>query len=131
MKAETRKKIETGIQLGLLIFIILLAVVVATSAGCSTVTPKQVRSESPSYDGNDQNSGIIVSTKDGFLVTPRFHIRYNALIEVYGRDFTPPLHEEEGIAKVDANTYLIDKQHMTQFLEMDAWLRAGLHPLHQ
>lgn len=107
---------------------VLLVGVAVLSAGCGTVTPPPVASESASYDGNEQTSGIISVTPAGVLVTDRFRARYNALVATYGRDFAVPLRVDEGLISVEPNRWLIDRGHFTQFLEMNAWRRAGLAP---
>jgi phage regulator Rha-like protein len=49
----------------------------------------------------EQTSGIIkaetLNGKKGFLVTPHFVDRYNALIEQYAERFFPPLLRNAGI----------------------------------
>jgi hypothetical protein len=98
-------------------------------SGCAgTVTPDRISSSAASYDGNDQNSGIVSVNALGYLVTAHFRERYNALIETYGRDFTVPLKKDAGITEIDSSRALIDRQHLSKFLEMNAWNRAGLKP---
>lgn len=112
-----------------LVFIVALVVMLCVSeAGCSTVTPDKVESHEASYDGNAQNSGVISSNANGYVVTAHFRDRYNELVGTYGRDFKPALVKDAGMLNFSDGTFLIDKQHMVQFLEMNAWLRAGLKP---
>lgn len=97
--------------------------------GCVTTTvPAPVEARQASFDGNDQNSGIILSTATGFVVTGHFRERYNALIATYGGDFKPPLEPDAGIAPIGDDRWLISKQRMIDFLEMNAWRRAGILP---
>ena len=96
-------------------------------AGCNTVIPGTVPSASASFDGNVQNSGIVEARAEGFVVTPHFRDRYNALIAVYGRDFAVPLRVDDGLTH--NGQWVIDRQHLSQFLEMSAWSRAGLKPV--
>lgn len=91
---------------------------------CSTIIPKTVDPVVASYDGNEQNSGVISSNANGYVVTAHFRDRYNALVAVYGRDFTVPVKADDGMSPIDARTWLIDRQHLAQFLEMQAWSRA-------
>jgi hypothetical protein len=95
-------------------------------AGCGTVIPNTVPSSAASFDGNDQNSGIISASADGYVVTTHFRDRYNALIATYGRDFAVPLRVDDGLT--NNGQWVIDRQHLSQFLEMSAWSRAGLQP---
>ena len=99
--------------------------------GCATsVVPKPVTGSTISYDGNDRNSGIKLYIPEvGFLVTPHFRVRYNNLIEIYGKKFEKPLVRDEGITpfenKVD---FTIDKQHMVYFVQMNTWYKSGVSP---
>ena len=96
-------------------------------AGCaSTVKPDPVTATQASFDGNEKNSGIVSSHPNGFVVTAHFVDRYNALARIYGRDFTPPVKPNDGLLRITAERSLIDRQHLSQFLEMNAWHRAGL-----
>ena len=108
--------------------LIILAVVLALASGCSnTVTPDRVTSAAPSFDGNEQTSGVLSINPNGAVVTDHFRYRYNGLIETYGHDFTPPLKADAGIIVITKGRWLIDRQHLAQFLEMNAWHRAGLN----
>lgn len=97
-------------------------------SACSTVVPEPVAPEAASFDGNDQTSGILSSNANGFIVTDHFHERYNALVAVYGREFAVPLTPNAGFVQITVNLWLIDRQHLAQFLEMQAWQRAGMKP---
>ena len=97
-------------------------------SACSTVVPGPVAPEAASFDGNDQTSGILSSNANGFVVTNHFHKRYNALVAVYGREFAVPLTPDAGLIQINATEWLIDRQHLAQFLEMQAWQRVGMRP---
>lgn len=109
-----------------LLFILLLP-------GCMTVTQKPVVSHFYSYDGNDQNSGVIAKTMDGFKVTSHFRDRYNNLIELYGSAkldngahiFIPPLTKDTGIKPNSDGTYEITAQAMTYMVQMSELQRRG------
>jgi hypothetical protein len=109
-------------------FIGLVALIsVLSTTGCATtVTPAPVVSQQASYDGNAQNSGIIMSTATGFVVTAHFRARYNSLIATYGGDFKPALKPDAGIAPIGEDRWLISKQAMIDFLEMNAWRKSGM-----
>jgi hypothetical protein len=118
----------------LVLWIIFCTAIIWLCVGCSavsTVTPDRVESSAPSFDGNEQNSGVIASTPTGFVVTSRFRDRYNALVATYGRDFAPALRRDAGISRIDAGQYAIDKEHMVKFLTMNAWQKAQFAPLRQ
>jgi hypothetical protein len=84
--------------------------------GCATsVVPKPVTGSTISYDGNERNSGIKQYIEgQGFLVTPHFRVRYNNLIEKYGKKFENPIKKDDGLVNFGAD-YLINKQHMIYF----------------
>ena len=130
-KACRREHRENIRGLGALLIVILFAAVLAYCAtGCSTVVPRALdTSRQPSFDGNEQNSGVIASTPSGFVVTAHFRERYNALIAVYGADYLPALKPDAGLTEITGGRWLIDRQHMTKFLEMNAWRRAALAPV--
>lgn len=108
----------------------ILSLCLAFSA-CSTVTPQLVTPDSASFDGNDQTSGIISVNANGYVVTDHFRDRYNALVAIYGSDFSVSIKADDGLINISTNRWLIDRQHLSQFLEMTAWLRAGLKPKSQ
>lgn len=124
-----RSRIESAILV--LVLLLVVAGFAWLLAGCwTTVTPCEVAPPATaSFDGNTQNSGIIALQVNGYLVTPHFRDRYNALVGQYGNQFTPPLHTDVGLIGPDgAGDYLIDREHMVQFLEMTAWQRMGRLP---
>lgn len=56
---------------------ILFLVLAASMAGCApTIAPHRVVTHEASYDGNTQNSGIISSDSNGFVVTQHFLDRH-------------------------------------------------------
>jgi hypothetical protein len=100
----------------------------ALSSCASTVSPDSISAAAASYDRNKQNSGIISANALGYVVTSHFRNRHNALVATYGRDFSPPLTPDAGFTEITSSRWLIDRQHLSQFLEMNAWHRAGLKP---
>jgi len=110
------KKIQIIFKLLLICFPIILL-------GCyGTITPKIAKSNVISFDGNDQNAGFIGFTKDkDGIIT--FHKRdeYNSLIGVYGNKFLVPLNKDDGLVKTTTNTYIIDKEHLYDFIKMEKW----------
>jgi hypothetical protein len=103
---------------------------VLTTTGCtSTVIPQPVPAAVASFDNNEQNSGILASTPSGFVVTDNFRQRYNALVATYGADLPTPATVDSGIAPIGDGKWLITKARMVDFLQMNAWRRAGLAPM--
>lgn len=114
----------------LFVFVLVLGGFVLLVSGCAgKIAPEVVRAQEASYDGNEQNSGVILSVPSGFLVTGHFRIRYNALILLYGGDFKPVLKPDQDIAPAGEDRWLISKQGMVNFLEMNTWRKSGLKPM--
>lgn len=107
-----------------------LALLLAAGACTSTITPDRVTSEAASFDGNEQNSGVIAATPAGYIVTPHFVARYNALAKIYGDRFQPALLPDAGVTALLSNPpqLVIDREHMVKFLEMNAWNKMGKTP---
>lgn len=105
-----------------------LAILCLTMTACGTLAPAVVPSHVASFDGNEQNSGIVSGNASGYIVTGNFRDRYNSLVVIYGKDFLTPLRADYGLSFVAEGRWLIDREHLAKFLEMTAWHRAGLKP---
>jgi len=105
-------------------------------AGCATVAQSSVQSHQASFDGNQQNSGILEANMDGFKVTSKFRDRYNSLVAIYGDArladnspiFTPALSKDSGITSNNDGTYEITKEAMAHMVEMSAMQKRGFKP---
>jgi hypothetical protein len=132
MPVKTRGKLDWAKVVGWTVaaLLILLCVFVGFSTmGCvSTTVPKPVEAHEASYDGNEQNSGVLSVNPNGYVVTAHFRDRYLALVATYGRDFKPPIDSTLGVMDLHDGTYHFDRQRMVYFLEMAAMNRAGLKP---
>lgn len=103
-------------------------------AGC-TVTPVSVHSSQPSFDGNQQNSGLIGFNVDGSaIITVHAHDRYTNLLATFGtRLELPPKFPDEGMQpsyyKVDgtneAPVWIMDAQHLNYFKRMNRWRKQS------
>ncbi len=94
----------------------------------TTYIPPQVKEEQPSWDGNEQNSGVIKYTKGrGFLLTPTAAARYTMLSQKYGEKMNPPIKIGEGLSQEEnsPNVYL-DNQHMAYFMTMNQMYKNSL-----
>ena len=99
-----------------------------TMTSCHMFSPPVVEnnmSEHASYDGNVANSGIVRAEEDGFEVTSNFRTRYNLLVESYGRQVAGNLRQDDGLTKKSNGNWLIDKQHMVYFLDMNQLRKNG------
>ncbi len=102
-----------GIMLLLLIF------------GC-TVRPRVVRNSQASFDGNEQNSGLIGEDSDGnAIITAHARDRYNSLMDDYGKAFSPPVNRDDGIVATSTNTYLLDREHLFIFATANRWRHSS------
>lgn len=111
-------------SLRLFLFGLALALAVAS---CTTVvpTPADVPAVA-SFDGAEQNSGIISTQADGsFVVTPHLRDRYNALAAEYGAAFAPALVADSGLAPADGGRWTMTPQAMADFATMVQWRRMG------
>lgn len=106
----------------------LSSLLVLALAGCTTVTPKIVRDETPSWDGNEQNSGFYGLLTDGCGVwKPHAIDRYNALIERYGTNYAPAITKNYGVQCCYTNgTSIMTPEAMDKFGEMNRWRKSGL-----
>ena len=98
-------------------------------AGCTTVRPKIVEDAMASWDGGEQNSGVIALTSQhGAIITQHARDRYNSLINVYGDRFNPSLSKDAGITTLftDPPTFQIDAEHLVKFMQMNRWRKSGL-----
>jgi hypothetical protein len=114
----------------------LLFLSITLLAGCtSTVIPKHTKPNQPSFDGNQQNSGLLGFTAEGSaIITSNAVNRYNFLIEKYPDFFTPPVKKNEGVKPAAVglalfdenkiiglspeNSYEMDAQHLSYFLQL-------------
>lgn len=114
------------------VFCVFVALVVAYClAGCaSTVAPDTVQASQASFDGGEQNSGILSEERGGFLVTPHFRDRFNALADTYGEAFAPAVTRDAGMSR-RGGAWFIDADHMVFFVRMNAWAKSGIKPPHK
>ena len=100
------------------------------TACSTTVAPKPVPAGAISFDGNNQNAGIITIFQTGPLkgnleITSGKRAEYNALVARYGKNFTPPLGTDYGILPWTNGLYLIDSERAAKMILMDSWKRSG------
>lgn len=118
--ASDRRQARWAATAWLIIFTAILWLIV----GCATVRQDPVKPTAASFDGNDQNSGVLRSVPEGYVVTAHFRDRYRALTESYGHLFRPALATDSGIRAV-GDAWIIDREHMVKFLTMNQWDRMA------
>lgn len=102
----------------------LCAVLLIALTAC-TVTPRTVSDGGPSFDGAVRNSGFIGYDANGYgIITPNARERYNGLVLEYGNRYLPALVPDAGIQPTTTNTYLIDPEHLVDFMEMTTWRKT-------
>jgi hypothetical protein len=84
----------------------------------------------PALHGNLANGGLLSVDAKGGVIDNEARQAYNALVDIYGNQFFPPLAHEAGVTVEDsrANLYRIDLQHLADFAEMVQWRNAGRLP---
>jgi len=116
----------------LAIIALALALFVLCSCGINqplgTQIPPAVHSSTASFDGREQNSGILGEDAGLFHVTPHFHDRFTAMASTYGQRLTPPLDTTRGVTALPDGTYTFDAEAMASFLRMNRWRREPATP---
>ena len=108
-------------------FIIALCFVCLAVSCTTTIAPKPLVSTTASWDGNEQNGGFQGFTTNSVgvygMITLHAHDRYNALIDIYGKKFLPPLTKDYGITDNKTN-YLITMEGLADFAKMNRWKKS-------
>lgn len=129
-------------KLPLVTKLLLMGCVALLASSCSLferlppVEPPVPEQTQPSFDGNKQDSGLIlVDAQRGALVTSRFIERYDALVERYGKDprHALPVKKRQGVTPVDVDmamqyqdrggVYWLDHASLLLFIRMNQWRR--------
>jgi len=113
-----------AVLISLAVFIALTISLVVTSGCTSTVTPRTVLSSQASWDGTNQNSGFIGFEGSAGIITPHARDRYNALLEIYGKKFNPPVTFDYGVWPYAGGNYIISPQALTYFTQMNRWRKS-------
>lgn len=108
-----------------------LAVLILCLGCTTTVIPHNGRPTQPSFDGNDQTSGIITNFPDhSALITGHAAARYQLLVIDYGAKFQPPIQHSDGLniyyTTPTGSAWHIDAEHLTDFGIMQYWKRKGV-----
>ena len=101
---------------------------IVLSSGCaSTLVPIVPTATVASWDGTNQDSGLIGQNLLGrWIITAHARDRYNSLVKDYGIYFYPPVDKDDGVEPTtDPTHYQIDQQHLAYFATMNRWKREG------
>lgn len=109
--------------------VLLLAILLV---GCvNTVIPPNVHSSGASFDNGERNGGFLGWTTNSSvcygMISTNAYLRYNALIEKYGKKFVPPLIINMGITPTGTN-YLISLDALSNFGTMNRWRKSNIAP---
>ena len=121
---------------------------IALAVGCaSTLTPKIAESQLASFDGTNQNSGLVAFVNGGAAMTTHAHDRYVDLVKEFGVRFHPPLTNDAGwlwtatdgsiwpTGSTPAKTQIVydpnanwwvDNQHLAYFAAMNRWRKQDV-----
>lgn len=116
------------------ILVLLSVFLLVSLTACRTISgvyiPETVSSSTASFDQGQQTSGILEELPDGsgYVVTPHFVERYDALVALYGKRFTPELKKGEGLRVLEGGKIGIDNERMVKFLVMNKWRKSGIAP---
>lgn len=126
---NSQNKIPAGLWLP---FLLLTIAALLVLSGCtSTVIPPHVEASAPSFDPSGaQNSGFLGWTnfEDAHvgIITEDARERYNLLVAQYGRDFLPPLNQDQGLRQMPGtNTWFIMPAALVDFSTMNRWRKEG------
>lgn len=108
---------------------LLVSLTLACLAAC-TVIPGTPRAKVASWDGGEQNSGLIAVLPDhSGIITARANARYMALGSDYGWKFHPMIQGDEATPYTNSATvytFKLDAEHLADFGIMTMWKRKGV-----
>lgn len=84
--------------------------------------------EQASFDGNQQNSGIINFDEQsgGYIVTKTAKERYQNLVDIYGSTMVPPVLRDSGISVYqETDKYLMSAEAMSNFIILTQKKKGG------
>ena len=106
-------------------------VALAVLVGCAgTVTTPVAQAAAASFDGTNQNSGVIALVTNqagvatGAIITPHARDRYNALMSEYGRAWLIS-GNDVGLTCQSNGCWFIDDEHLQDFITASRWRRNG------
>lgn len=93
----------------------------------STIRPKPIESNVPSFDGTNQNSGLLGFDNYGYvIISQRAYDQYNLLIDKYGHTFIPPLTLSYGAESWTNGTYRLTPEAAFNYAKMKHMFKEGI-----
>lgn len=108
---------------------LLVSLMLVGLIGC-TVIPNTPAPAVASWDGDEQNSGVLGILPDhSAVITQRAEQRYIALAYEYGSRFSPPVRGNEAAPYTNSATVYtlrLDAEHLADWGIMANWKRKGV-----
>lgn len=115
-----------SLKVSLNLALVLLVAMVLASGCTNTITPNKVVTHQAAFSGNEANGGFLGFTVNGEgVLTERAVAKYNALIDMYGDKFIPPIYRNFGITAFTNTTSIITKEALSDFILMNQWNKNG------
>ncbi len=90
-----------------------------------TIVPPRVEDSQISWDGNEQNGGLIDYVEEkGFEITKKALIRYNALIFLFGKTLVPQVVENDGVT-IEGERIFLSSEAMVNFMTLNKKFKNG------
>lgn len=106
-----------------------LILILVLMTGCfGTVKPVKVTPQQASFDGTNQNSGVVSFDKVNHVgeVTPDWRLKYNGLIETYGDRFIPWLVKDYGLISKPNGNWIATAEAFENRGKMELWRRNNI-----
>ncbi len=90
-----------------------------------TIVPPRVEDSQISWDGNEQNGGLIDYVEGkGFEITKKALIRYQALVFIYGANMVPPVKSDDGVT-IEGERIFLSSEAMVNFMTLNKKFKNG------
>lgn len=103
---------------GLMLVVNFTACETAPKEPIKTIIPPRIELTQPSFDGNEQNSGILdyVDGK-GFHITKTALLRYQGLVSIYGVKEIPSVDPNSGVTDNKDGTFFVSDEVIVRFMD--------------
>lgn len=127
--AKTTLRNNNAVMLLFFWLAIFAFIVCILNAGCTTTLhPVNVTPRTASFDGTNQNSGVISFDKTNHfgIVTDNWRARYDVLIGDYSKKFTPPISADYGLTSLSNGTWSATAEAFVDMGKMELWRRNNV-----
>jgi hypothetical protein len=113
---------------GASIAILILAATTFFLTACGTISQVEHQPAAASWDGSEQNSGLVSDANSSMVVTPHWRDRYNALVVLYGAQFRPALVADQGLtAGAPGGNWYANHFARIHMYVMNTWDHSAMH----